>query len=156
MIKLSTFKEEASEEFEKRFVNPRTGLILSVTSIAEVLKSFLLSQLTSAHTLGRKEVIDELEARDREVGEKITPKMLHEWYLEAVSHISKENYNPNAAKPYEELNVQQKAIDVYIAEKCNSLLHSHEEKGCCDGECNHDDCCGKIPENCTYTKDLIE
>ena len=19
---------------------------------------------------------------------------------------------------------------------------------CCDGECNHDDCCGKIPENC--------
>lgn len=21
---------------------------------------------------------------------------------------------------------------------------------CCDGECNHDDCCGKIPENCTH------
>lgn len=24
---------------------------------------------------------------------------------------------------------------------------------CCDGECNHDDCCGKIPENCTHTQE---
>ena len=21
---------------------------------------------------------------------------------------------------------------------------------CCDGECNHDDCCGKVKENCRY------
>ena len=26
---------------------------------------------------------------------------------------------------------------------------NHLEKKCCDGECNHDDCCGKITENCT-------
>ena len=25
------------------------------------------------------------------------------------------------------------------------------KSGCCDGECNHDDCCGKIPENCTHS-----
>jgi len=38
-----------------------------------------------------------------------------------------------------------------------SLIEDLEEEGkdikeiehvCCDGECNHDACCGKIPENC--------
>lgn len=33
-----------------------------------------------------------------------------------------------------------------------SLLNDieREEEWCCDGECNHDDCCGKIPENCNH------
>jgi hypothetical protein len=26
---------------------------------------------------------------------------------------------------------------------------------CCDGECNHDDCCGKIPENCTHKESPV-
>lgn len=25
---------------------------------------------------------------------------------------------------------------------------------CCDGECNHDDCCGKIEANCTHKKSV--
>lgn len=27
---------------------------------------------------------------------------------------------------------------------------------CCDGECNHDDCCGKVPENCPDSKNIIQ
>lgn len=27
---------------------------------------------------------------------------------------------------------------------------------CCDGECNHDDCCGKIPENCSHRPAMEE
>lgn len=27
-----------------------------------------------------------------------------------------------------------------------------EKHICCDGECNHDDCCGKISENCPNYK----
>ena len=29
---------------------------------------------------------------------------------------------------------------------------SEKPAGCCDGECNHDDCCGKITENCTHSE----
>ncbi len=29
------------------------------------------------------------------------------------------------------------------------------EVKCCDGECNHDDCCGKIPENCTHKESPV-
>jgi len=28
------------------------------------------------------------------------------------------------------------------------LAGANVEHECCDGECNHDDCCGKVPENC--------
>lgn len=43
-----------------------------------------------------------------------------------------------------------------------SSLASHLREGisktteCCDGECNHDDCCGKIPENCTHVSQSVE
>jgi len=32
----------------------------------------------------------------------------------------------------------------------SSLRKTYDEAVhiCCDGECNHDDCCGKVPENC--------
>lgn len=33
---------------------------------------------------------------------------------------------------------------VVIFEKRYNQTHT-----CCDGECDHDDCCGKIPENCS-------
>lgn len=26
------------------------------------------------------------------------------------------------------------------------------ESECCDGECNHDDCCGKVEANCTHKR----
>ena len=28
------------------------------------------------------------------------------------------------------------------------LKHTPTQHICCDGECNHDDCCGKVTENC--------
>jgi len=33
----------------------------------------------------------------------ITPKQLHEWYLEAIKSFHPESYNPNVQKSYEEL-----------------------------------------------------
>ncbi len=45
----------------------------------------------------------------------ITPEQLHLWYLQATSKIHKINFNPNAHKPYSELNEEQKFIDKYIA-----------------------------------------
>lgn len=36
-----------------------------------------------------------------------------------------------------------------FGEGCGNSLRKQEEKHvCCDGECNHDDCCGKIEANC--------
>ena len=36
--------------------------------------------------------------------------------------------------------------------KCYFGLHSSKKSKtshiCCDGECNHDDCCGKVEANC--------
>ena len=49
-----------------------------------------------------------------------------------------------------------------INEAHNQALASHLREGisktteCCDGECNHDDCCGKIPENCTHVSQSVE
>ena len=31
-----------------------------------------------------------------------------------------------------------------------------EKHVCCDGECNHDDCCGKVPENCPHCGELVK
>jgi len=31
-------------------------------------------------------------------------KMLHEWYLEATANLDPESFNPEAQKPFEELN----------------------------------------------------
>lgn len=48
-----------------------------------------------------------------------------------------------------------------INEAHNQALASHLREGisktteCCDGECNHDDCCGKIPENCTHKESPV-
>ena len=40
-------------------------------------------------------------------------------------------------------------VDMKECPFCHSAPPRDEKKHeCCDGECNHDDCCGKIPENC--------
>ena len=49
----------------------------------------------------------------------ITPKQLHEWYLEAIKSFHPESYNPNVQKSYEELTDEQKKIDAYIAGNIN-------------------------------------
>jgi len=58
----------------------------------------------------------------------ITPKKLHEWYLEACKELSPENFNTDAQKPYEELSEEQKFIDIYIAEKIKRKLKKEIEK----------------------------
>lgn len=54
--------------------------------------------------------------------ERITPKQLHDWYLEATKELNPENYNPNAQKSYEDLADEQKFIDKYIADKISQSL----------------------------------
>jgi len=43
-------------------------------------------------------------------------------------------------------------IDSEIAIRLEAIKEIKALQGhqCCDGECNHDDCCGKIKENCRY------
>lgn len=47
---------------------------------------------------------------------------------------------------------EQKDYRESLIKDCDFLLKASPTKDkkhiCCDGECNHDDCCGKIPENC--------
>ena len=51
-------------------------------------------------------------------------------------------------------NIGKEIGDYYNGEYRESIAELlekgviEEEHECCDGECNHDDCCGKIPENC--------
>jgi hypothetical protein len=54
-------------------------------------------------------------------------EQLHNWYLEAIRQIQKENYNTNADKPYSELTEEQKFIDRFIADKILTLLELKEE-----------------------------
>ncbi len=50
---------------------------------------------------------------------KITPEQLHEWYLESLSGLDPDSYNPKAKIPYEELAEEQKSIDKFIVGKIN-------------------------------------
>ena len=45
------------------------------------------------------------------------PKLLHDWYLEAVSKLNPTSFNPNANKAFDDLTPDQKYIDFYIAGK---------------------------------------
>jgi hypothetical protein len=49
----------------------------------------------------------------------VEPRELHEWYLESTATLRKGSYNPEAVKPYENLTLDQKYIDVFIAGKLN-------------------------------------
>lgn len=43
-----------------------------------------------------------------------------------------------------------------IKAKNEREMKENMPESCCDGECNHDDCCGKIPENCTHKENMPE
>lgn len=59
---------------------------------------------------------------------KVSPKQLHDWYLEATTFLMPGNYNDNAQKHYDELNEEQKSIDIFIANKVNEALARMKEK----------------------------
>ena len=48
---------------------------------------------------------------------EITPKKLHEWYLDACSLIRAKTYNQKAQKPYSELTKEQQFIDHFICQQ---------------------------------------
>lgn len=52
----------------------------------------------------------------------ITPKQLHDWYLEATKNLNPESFNKEAQKSFEELTDEQKYIDKYIANRITSRL----------------------------------
>jgi len=60
--------------------------------------------------------------------EWINAKQLHDWYLEAIRTLHPESYNPNAAKPFEELTEEQQEIDKYIATRVNGMIKTHIER----------------------------
>ena len=81
--------------------------------------------VNKGHLLTDKEIkaLDELLNNEAEKGEKcpVTPQQLHQWYLEAVMNLNKEDFNAKAVVAYKDLTDGQKFIDKYIADKINSL-----------------------------------
>ena len=120
---------EIIEEFEKKFIPDLVKRYKEQIDIGDLAVPMKINDIKS---FLRKE----LEARDKEVANDVVDFI--------IAHSVQDR-----AMPHMKL-VNEKVLDTARS------LHLHEEKGCCDGECNHDDCCGKIPENCTHTKDLIE
>lgn len=58
---------------------------------------------------------------------KLTPNLLHKWYLEATKTLHPESYNKKAQVPYSQLSPEQKDIDIYIADKINGFFGSVTE-----------------------------
>ena len=85
-----------------------------------------------------------IEDTDREFDEKF------QYALEGreVSNSPRESAF-HQLKAYEAVKSFYRTRTIALIEKIAGEVESIGE--CCDGECNHDDCCGKIPENCTHT-----
>jgi len=50
-------------------------------------------------------------------------------------------------------------VPVYYCSNCGKpfeVAEQEEKHICCDGECNHDDCCGKIEENCPNFRGTVK
>ena len=97
-----------------------------------MLKSFL-----------RSSYLHQLEEEVKRLGEKKVQKskadeILDLAKIESVSSGTKSGWNS--------------ALDQEIAlcESAIKEIKALQEHRCCDGECNHDDCCGKVKENCRY------
>jgi regulator of replication initiation timing len=58
----------------------------------------------------------------------ITPKQLHDWYLEATVFLMSGNFNQNAQKHYDDLNNEQKSIDIFISKKVNEHIAALERQ----------------------------
>lgn len=56
-------------------------------------------------------------------------EILHNFYLEATKNLDKENYNPNAIKPFSKLSIEQKYIDCFIAHKLLKKVLNIKIKG---------------------------
>jgi len=52
----------------------------------------------------------------------ITPKQLHDWYLEAIKDLEDEYYNKKAKKDFDELTPEQKFIDEFISDRINEYI----------------------------------
>lgn len=81
--------------------------------------------------------------------------------MKAYGYSGRYCYCPNSRKPMPNENNHkhrwQRLCNGDGLCECGAKLiepfptKTSNENKCCDGECNHDDCCGKIPENCTHT-----
>ena len=52
--------------------------------------------------------------------ERVTPKELHDWYLEGSKELDPDNFNDEAQVEYEDLPEPQKKLDQFIAKKVNA------------------------------------
>jgi nucleoid-associated protein YejK len=59
---------------------------------------------------------------------KITPKQLHDWYLEATEKLNPENFNPKAQKAYQDLTPEHQYIDRYIATKIRNKVKEYSRE----------------------------
>lgn len=59
--------------------------------------------------------IDWCKCQDFELIYIALAKKMHKFYLETIKHLSPKNYNPKAAKSWDELTEEQQKIDIGIA-----------------------------------------
>lgn len=60
--------------------------------------------------------------------DKLTPRKLHKWYLEATKNLKPESYNPEAQEDFEDLDKEQKFIDEFICKKIKKTMIKKLEK----------------------------
>lgn len=149
--------DSACEQFDERFsrTNIQTNKKENKWFFSETLRPkdvhpFLISSIKKAVEVAYKdfgtlrEVLSEIEheqwiawSKNIAESENITPARLERWQ--------------KLWCPYSELTEAQKDQDREWADKIISLIEKKKSlflHECCDGECNHDDCCGKVPANC--------
>lgn len=87
-------------------------------------KRDLESHLESLRADQAKKVQNELVPLD-----KLTPKILHDFYLDAICNVDSINFNPKANKEYNKLNPQQQSIDQYICKRIKETFGQPKSVG---------------------------
>jgi hypothetical protein len=105
-------------------------------------------KLTGMKKGGKKQMVESLPSNPRKLG-----KLLHEYYLETVKELSPESYNPDADKAWKDLTVEQRKIDIGIAERLlKRMCVSHECKKC--GKYLNGTCKMVFPAKCSHYRNI--
>ena len=91
--------------------------------------------------------------KGKDVSDFITSSYLHQ-LEEEVKRLNEDKCVPliEGRELSDEEHGYNSALDseISLCESAIKEIKALQEHRCCDGECNHDDCCGKVKENCRY------
>lgn len=131
MTTLQQTIDSAVKSFDEKFPKlmiAHPEILGFATDKAPAIKSFLISSIKKAVEMAYGDLAEEIE----EMKQKIEPYRQTDAKDSYGIWIVAEGFN----------SALSQALSL-IDKKKSLFLHE-----CCDGECNHDDCCGKVPANC--------